>query len=72
MATEDLAIHNGSHRQAIETVGERLPQLYAVTSLALQGEMAYKTMNKIEGIDFLLFFSLKGKGKGEKKRRKTS
>ena len=34
MATEDLLVDDGGHRQTVETVGEGLPQLDVVASLA--------------------------------------
>ena len=34
VAAEDLLIDDGRHRQTVETVGERLPQLDVVASLA--------------------------------------
>ena len=35
MHTKDLFVHNGGHRQAVEAVGESLPELNVVTALAL-------------------------------------
>ena len=35
MAAEDLLVHDGGHRQAVEAVSERLPQLDVVAPLAL-------------------------------------
>ena len=34
VAAEDLLVHDGGHRQAVEAVGERLPQLDVVPPLA--------------------------------------
>jgi hypothetical protein len=39
MATEDLLVDYGGHRQAVETVCERLPQLDVVPSLACKGKL---------------------------------
>jgi hypothetical protein len=34
VAAEDLLVHDGGDRQTVEAVGERLPQLYVVTTFA--------------------------------------
>lgn len=41
VAAEDLFVDYGSHRQAVEAVGERLPQLDVVAALALIVEAVY-------------------------------
>ena len=41
VAAEDLLVDDGRHRQAVEAVGERLPQLDVVASLALVVEAVY-------------------------------
>ena len=38
MATEDLLVNDSSYRQAVETVGESLPQLDAVSPFAYNGD----------------------------------
>lgn len=41
VAAEDLLVDYGRHRQAVEAVGERLPQLDVVAALALVVEAVY-------------------------------
>lgn len=41
MHSEDLLVNDGSNGQAVEAVGERLPQLDIVSALALVVEAVY-------------------------------
>lgn len=49
MATEDLLVDDGGHRQTVETVGEGLPQLDVVASLAWKKTQNIK--NHFLGLD---------------------